>query len=568
MENVYRNKVTSADPLRVAQLFAVQNLPRGPSLDTAERIIGLLRDQRFGEAKDLMDDFNRPEFSDGFLYYSSKQFIALLAKVPFAGDTRARQANALKAFWSAERKCKRTNRRLGWFNTHVNRLPETTRVVIYRAKEEIRKVLGSLTHAKLDRLIKLSYPGRGVSIGTRNRFRVSLPYKLGDTDLTSTARALPYARMMVEGSSHWTRLNAVVNWDELTYTLPYATAEGNRITFVPKDARTLRTIAIEPALNVALQLGIHSYIAGRLSVFGNPIDDQGINQSLALKGSLTPLGSSCATIDLSQASDSVSIELVRWLLPSEWFSLLDDFRCHTGSLRGQVFSYEKFSSMGNGFTFALETLIFWALARAVNTVTGGDIASVYGDDIIISDGSALLLTEILGFCGFSVNSAKTYYHGPFRESCGADWHNGRRVTPQYIRKARLRSTDLYNLLNRLDPIFVTKQVRSYCLDCIRESEPIVFGLENEDTSSCLFTPYAVMREKRLLQWKSAWQTWTFSGWVFKPELERVPAMSGLAAALFRGSEEGNMASLRGRGIFRLRSLTPGVTRDLPRWEMG
>ena len=364
------------------------------------------------------------------------------------------------------------------------------------------------------------------------------------------------------------RLNAVIDWSKLKFSLPYVSAEGNRITFVPKDARTLRTIAIEPSLNVCLQLGVHSYLAERLSTFGNPIDDQAINQRLAQKGANLPFGSSYATIDLSQASDSVSTELVRWLLPSEWFSLLDDLRSKRGTLAGTSFIYEKFSSMGNGFTFALETLIFWALARAVNTLTGGEIASVYGDDIIISDTSALLLTETLGFCGFSVNSEKTFYHGPFRESCGADWHIDKRVTPQYVRKARLRPTDIYNLLNRFDPIFNIQMVRSYCLEKIRENETVLYGLENEDTSSALFTSFSVMREKRLLRWSTDLQTWTFKGWEFKPELEKVPSLAGLAAALMGSRKLGDHATLRGRGIFRLRSLTPGVTRDLPRWQVG
>lgn len=569
MKNVYRNNVTSVDPLWIAQHFATQNLPPGPLLKTAELIIGLIRDRNFSEAKALMDDFSRPEFMDGFLYYTCKQFTALLSKVPFAGNTKARKLSATKSFYDSEAKCRRTNRRIRWYKTRMDRLPDTTRIIISRAREDIRKVLGQLTEAKLNSIVKSAYPGRGISIGTRNRFRVSLPYKLGDTDLSSTPEALPYARMMVESSSCWMRLNAVVNWEELTFTLPYVTAEGNRITFVPKDARTLRTIAIEPALNVCLQLGVHSYLAKRLSAFGNPIDDQSINQRLAQMGALLPLGSSYATIDLSQASDSVSTELVRWLLPSDWFSLLDDLRCKTGSLKeGSSIVYEKFSSMGNGFTFALETLIFWALARAVNTVSGGEVSSVYGDDIIVDDASALLLTEILKFCGFSVNSEKTFYHGPFRESCGADWHTAQRVTPQYLRRAKLRSTDLYNLLNRFDPIFDSSMVRTYCLNAIRESESVVFGLEGEDTSACLFTPFAVMREKRLLRWSSAYQTWIFKGWGFIPSSEKIPPLSGLAASLMGSSRQGDSATLRGRGTFRLRSLTPGVTRDLPRWKVG
>jgi hypothetical protein len=370
--------------------------------------------------------------------------------------------------------------------------------------------------------------------------------------------------MLVEGSLAWLRLHADVNWDLRRYTVPYVTAQGNRITFVPKDARSLRTIAIEPALNVCLQLGVHSYIAQQLKRFGNDIEDQSRNQKLARLGSTLPLGRSLSTIDLSQASDSVSIELVRYLVPWDWFCFLDDIRCKTGVVKGNHIYYEKFSSMGNGFTFALETLLFWALGSAASSLGGGTITSCYGDDIIIEDSCTLLMLEVLRFCGFTVNRDKSFTCGPFRESCGADWHSGYRVTPQYIRQVTLRCTDVYNLLNRIDPVFSIGTVRDYLLSNHRKKEPVLYGLENEDTSSCLFTSFDYVKGGNLLRWKSDWQTWVFRGWVFVPEVERVPSMLAYAAALKGARSSDARYQLRGRGKFRFRFLTPGITQGLPR----
>jgi hypothetical protein len=357
-----------------------------------------------------------------------------------------------------------------------------------------------------------------------------------------------------------------VDWSRRTYKLPFVRANGNRITFVPKDARTLRTIAIEPALNVCLQLGVHSFIADRLHTLGNSIIDQERNQEWARLGSMRGLGSSYATIDLSQASDSVSTELVRWLLPSDWFGFLDDIRCKSGVVEGAPMLYEKFSSMGNGFTFALETLIFWALGRAVaSTVHGAEVVSVYGDDIVVDDRAALLMVEVLQFAGLVVNTTKSFVLGPFRESCGADWHSGLRVTPQYIRRAVLRCTDVYNLLNRADPLFNWGPVRDFLLDIHRQKEPVLYGLENEDTSSCLFAPLAYVRGSGLVRWMPEWQTWTFKAWVFTPETENIPVLSAYAASLKGESRfAGASSQLRGRGVYRLRCRTPGVTRGLPR----
>lgn len=560
------NSRLDAQPLEVARLYAVANF-HGTELEDSQLIMQAIVAGQFERAKVLCDCFARPEFGTALDYYRRKQFTALVSKVPFPGNTLARKRKALSDFRQAELKCKRSNRRLSHFSKHPNRMPNEVRVVMTRAREWVRRVLGRLDEHRLDSIISSSRPGSGVSIGTRNRFRVSLPFKLGDTDLSCTDSALPYARMMVEGSPHWSLLHAEIDWETRRMRLPYVSAVGNRITFVPKDARTLRTIAIEPNLNVCLQLGVHSYIASRLEAFGNSILDQARNQEMARVASGLELGSSYATIDLSQASDSVSTELVRWLLPSDWFSFLDDLRCKSGVVGEETILFEKFSSMGNGFTFALETLIFWALGKAVDSFCGHDgVTSTYGDDIITRDESALLLIEVLKFAGFGINTSKSYVLGPFRESCGADWHTLCRVTPQYVRKAVFRCTDVYNLLNRVDPVLNWTGVRDYLLACHRQKEPVLFGLENEDTSSCLFAPFDYVKGSGLLRWRSSWQTWTFKAWEFAPEVEKVPVLSAYAASLKGARANDSRYQLRGRGKFRLRNLTPGITGGLARYN--
>jgi hypothetical protein len=235
-------------------------------------------------------------------------------------------------------------------------------------------------------------------------------------------------------------------------------------------------------------------------------------------------------------------------------------------MKGKPILYEKFSSMGNGYTFALETLIFWALGKAVNSLTGGVVLSVYGDDIICSDCSAALLMEVLQWCGFVLNRDKSFVTGPFRESCGADWHTGTRVTPQYIRKASFRCTDVYLLLNRGDPVFNWAAVREYLLSEHRKKEPVLFGLENEALDSCLFTSFDYVKGGGNLRWHPHWQTWTFRGWSFKPSTERVPVLTAYTASLMRGSRwSESRYQLRGRGEFRLVTVTPGSARGLPRF---
>jgi len=225
---------------------------------------------------------------------------------------------------------------------------------------------------------------------------------------------------------------------------------GNEIVFVPKNAKTHRVIAIEPHVNSYLQKGFGSFIRKRLArIAGIDLNNQEINQQLARQGSLT---GSLATIDLSGASDTISTELVRYLLPKRWFHLLDSCRSKQGFLRDKDtwLYYNKFSSMGNGYTFELESLIFWALCKACQEVVGVDgVISVYGDDIIVPSDLYDEVATVLTFAGFSLNGKKSFSSGPFRESCGKDFFNGYEVRPLFV-KDRVSSVEaIYKLANGL-----------------------------------------------------------------------------------------------------------------------
>lgn len=118
---------------------------------------------------------------------------------------------------------------------------------------------------------------------------------------------------------------------------------------------------------------------------------------------------------------------------------------------GRWIQLEKFSSMGNGFTFELETLIFWALVeslRDLRSQTGGRV-SVYGDDIVCPSDIATDLIELLDFCGFEVNTKKSHWAGLFRESCGEHFFRGKNVTPIYQKEVPKGRVERYRCYNRL-----------------------------------------------------------------------------------------------------------------------
>lgn len=255
-----------------------------------------------------------------------------------------------------------------------------------------------------------------------------------------TRPALPVFRRIISG----TRWADHISGDS---GLEPRFVNGNVLFTVPKNSDIDRVACKEPDLNMFLQKGLGNQIRKSLRMVGIDLNDQTVNQELARKGAIT---GQLMTLDLSSASDSVTIELVRRLLPINWFYYLDLFRSHVTEIDGVEHVNEMFSSMGNGFTFELESLLFYSITRATAYFCGvkGQL-SVYGDDIIAPAALGYDLVSALAFCGFKVNDAKSFMDGPFRESCGKHWHGSSDVTPFYLRKPFQTISDLILTLNQL-----------------------------------------------------------------------------------------------------------------------
>jgi hypothetical protein len=233
-------------------------------------------------------------------------------------------------------------------------------------------------------------------------------------------------------------------------------ARGSSLKSVPKNEETNRTIAFEPCGNMVAQLAAGEYISRALARIGLDISgQQPKNKAMAQKGSLD---GTLATIDLKAASDTISPELVRLLLPPEWYELFMSVRSEEILLDGgEWVKVNMISTMGNGFTFALMTAIITSLIYGFRSVRDRrsprlwidwNHTCVYGDDIIIP------VDEYDGFCslleraGFIVNHDKSFAEGPFRESCGGDYYEGRDITPFYIKKLE-NNADVYVALNKV-----------------------------------------------------------------------------------------------------------------------
>lgn len=263
---------------------------------------------------------------------------------------------------------------------------------------------------------------------------------------TSTPRCTRYVSWLRESNPYFRSYDGTGNGVVVT--------SGSRLTTVPKNEDTERTIAIEPLGNMALQLAAGTYLEGALRMIGLDIKtQQPKNKALARRGSID---GSLATIDLASASDSISIPLVRKLFPSKWVDLLLDLRSPVTTLPdGRVIEMHMISTMGNGFTFPLMTFIFVSLIYALRCRRRGPRlfidwtnTCVFGDDIIVPTREYNDLCIILRKAGFSVNLEKSFSDGPFRESCGGDYYVGKDVTPFYVKSLR-NDSEIYVAINQL-----------------------------------------------------------------------------------------------------------------------
>lgn len=336
-----------------------------------------------------------------------------------------REAVAFEKFVASERKCLQTNHIFRELSSGRFAFLPDVEAVMYRAQCKIGEILGDVP--SLEELCLRFGPGATTKVKRRDasaRRKLSSVFACSEEAIDSLPAVL--AEMPA-----WSGLEIDGTTDSVTVCV---SVDDGKLTFVRKNAKTDRTVIVEPMLNSMVQLGIGDYLVLCLLREGIDLRDQTTNQRLAREGSLT---GALATLDLSSASDLNACGAVETLLPVDWWLLLRSYRTGTVVHKGVKMRLFKFSSMGNGYTFPLETLIFYALARASMEVSGcsGGKISVYGDDIIVPVDAVPLLIRTLTAVGFDVNKSKSFWKGPFRESCGKDYMSGTDIRPCYIKDA-------------------------------------------------------------------------------------------------------------------------------------
>jgi hypothetical protein len=239
--------------------------------------------------------------------------------------------------------------------------------------------------------------------------------------------------------------------------IPLIKRMTTKCCLVPKDFKGPRLISAEGTVNQYLQQGQMKSLMRYID--NHPILKRSIqlrDQTLNQRKAATAVDHDLVTLDLSNASDSVSTSLVWFLL-----SKVPRLRRQLMSTRSEYMRHDDtfirlvaFSPMGSAVCFPVETLVFWAISMAslmlvrpryertprlrstehefgMCSSTLSELASeicVFGDDIIAPRDCLSTLMTTLTSVGCQVNASKTCYETPFRESCGSEWFKNTDVT--------------------------------------------------------------------------------------------------------------------------------------------
>jgi len=267
----------------------------------------------------------------------------------------------------------------------------------------------------------------------------------------------------------------------------------SRLMFVPKSYKTFRSICMEPTAYQYAQQGVrlwfeHNLADGMLKDH-IVLKDQGVNQRAAQKGSIDSMSD---TLDLSQASDSVTWKLVSRIFPAKILKHLHATRTSVVELpNGETYKVSKYAPMGSALCFPVQSTIYAAIiilssiARLYHVRPDDprffheiDVAAAYhrcygnrnrgrvyrpfyayGDDLIVDKAISSIVIAALSSLGFLVNVDKSFFGNQcYRESCGKHYVAGVDVSPYTFKTKKIdRRVSMEALVGIIDQINKAQQ---------------------------------------------------------------------------------------------------------------
>lgn len=218
----------------------------------------------------------------------------------------------------------------------------------------------------------------------------------------------------------------------------YVDPEGcTKIAEVPKSIKSNRIVSSEPAMRMFAQLGVnddivpqlHFQFVGKVSLSSQEKHNRNLRRAGA------------CSIDFSDASDHVRVDLVKRVLPQLWPVLAKVRSQYTQFPDGDVVRLTTFAPMGSGVCFSIMTLVILGICQYAwnNYVSDHPDKrkevwfSVYGDDVIVHVLLYEYVMDLATRAGLVPNHAKSSQNLFYRESCGMELLGLTDVSSIYIR---------------------------------------------------------------------------------------------------------------------------------------
>lgn len=246
------------------------------------------------------------------------------------------------------------------------------------------------------------------------------------------------------GRSHKDRLQ-FTPCDALTYTA------------VPKTWKSLRGILPNSVVGSFHSYGFGKVIQRRLCDRAH-LDIRRLQEVHKVRAKIASRNRKHVTLDLRKASEGFRSDHINRMVPRAWYTVAKEGRIASAVVDGDKCYNTSFMAMGLGFTFPLQTLLFYAIISAVSMEFVGHNRgiTVYGDDCIYPSNIHRYVLWALRECQLEVNVDKTFHDCYFRESCGGDYYHGVDVRPyapeiasSELSKGRRGEMTLYKILNGL-----------------------------------------------------------------------------------------------------------------------
>lgn len=224
---------------------------------------------------------------------------------------------------------------------------------------------------------------------------------------------------------------------------------------VPKTASSVRLVWPEPAVNAYCNrlLGIslsRCINSTHLHLASAAKEHRSIAKESSIDGKF-------ATCDFSSASDLIALKLSEWLAPplvAQFlrFSRLGNYKVSDDA---PVETIECTATMGCGFCWEWETVVFYTFLQSIRDLHF-DYEQIpnlslraFGDDLIYPSEMHQHVLKYASVFGWIVNKDKSFASGPFRESCGGDYHNGLNVRPVFSKNLLGTTVERMRLYNRI-----------------------------------------------------------------------------------------------------------------------